>query len=189
MTQPRDLPGITAAKYPRMGSALTGGIVYIDRRRKYESVTFQKPGYGSKIKREGNTEYIHIPGESNWVWARTAGQKTQSTGNARESLRLWQDSWQLKAYTRPKLGGKKMRNTKSPIKEVVKNVRQENEEQITRAVVVANVGNQVELKRMGASDKDPTSWPKLSGVTVVVGDEVLIVKTGGGFIVIGKVLR
>lgn len=189
MTQPRDASGITASKYPRMGSALTGGAVYIDRRRKYGAVTFQKPDYDSKVKREGNTEYIHIPGESSWVWARTSGLKTPSTGNARESLRLWQDSWELKAYNRPKLGGKRMRNTKSVIKEVVKNVRQENEEQITRGIVTGNVGNQVTLKRLGATDADPTSWPKMSGVTVTAGDEVLIVKSGGGFIVIGKVLR
>lgn len=58
-------------------------------------------------------------------------------------------------------------------------------ESVLRATVTGTSGQRVSV----SSEKLTGTFPKLSSYTPSVGDEVLIVRVGTGWIVIGKVVR
>lgn len=69
-------------------------------------------------------------------------------------------------------------------------VLRDQETQITRGTVVSLSGNRVFVKRFDCAGNDPTAWPKLAITSALVpGDEILMVRCGGGYIVLDKVIR
>lgn len=69
-------------------------------------------------------------------------------------------------------------------------VQRDGLEQLFRARVDSNDGNQVYIIRDDATARDGTSYPKASGLVVAAGDEVLVARVGSGsFVVICKLVR
>jgi hypothetical protein len=68
---------------------------------------------------------------------------------------------------------------------------------IFRAVVTGVSGNKVFIKRTGQTVADEQSYPRIisygiptgTGSVPVVDDEVIVLRVGGGWIIVGKVLR
>ena len=62
---------------------------------------------------------------------------------------------------------------------------------VMRAIVTGNNSNEVNIRREGYTNADARSYPKLAGVSVAAGDEVIMIDvTGrGGWVVLGKVVR
>lgn len=60
-----------------------------------------------------------------------------------------------------------------------------------RATVTGNDSNQVYVRRIGFTEADTSSYPKLSDVSVSASDEVLMIDiTGqGNWVVIGKIIH
>lgn len=82
-----------------------------------------------------------------------------------------------------------------PATSLAANVRTEVEDgfrsRFVRATVDSLDVDQVNVTRPGFTTADGQSYPKIDGVTVVGGDEVLMIDmTGrGGWLVLGKILR
>lgn len=76
-----------------------------------------------------------------------------------------------------------------PVSQSMANVAGEQRDQVFIAIVTGNSGNLVLLRRPGQAAADPYGWPKISGVAVVAGNEVLCVRVGGLGVVIGQVVR
>lgn len=72
--------------------------------------------------------------------------------------------------------------------EVSKLLEIDQDRQLFRAVVVANSGNTVQIQRTGLA-ADTQFYPKLFGVTVIAGNEVLVARLGSGFVVVGQIIR
>lgn len=70
---------------------------------------------------------------------------------------------------------------------VQKLVQKELDNTMFLATVTANDGNQVFIKRVGATVPDTQSYAKLAGLTVAVTDVVIVLRVSGGLIVLGKV--
>lgn len=68
-------------------------------------------------------------------------------------------------------------------------VRAEARGAFVRATVTGTNGNLVLVRRQGETDPDPAGYPRLASYTPSAGDEVLLTRIGGGYIVLGKVLR
>ena len=76
----------------------------------------------------------------------------------------------------------------SIMEHVAAHVRADQNAQVFRAAVTALVGDQVTVSRFNETSTD--TYPKLASyVAPQVGDEVLVVRLGRGFIVMGRVLR
>ena len=63
-------------------------------------------------------------------------------------------------------------------------------ERMFRATVTGTSGNLVTIQRTGQGSADPQSYAKLTSYSApAASDEVIVVKVGGGWIVLGKVSR
>lgn len=59
---------------------------------------------------------------------------------------------------------------------------------IQRVVVTGTNAVELYIQRTGQSAPDAVSYPTLDGVSVIAGDEVILLRVGSGYIVIGKVV-
>lgn len=63
-------------------------------------------------------------------------------------------------------------------------------QRLFRAVVTGTSGNKVLIQRPGQSSADPQSYARLASYSSPqTNDEVLVAQVGGGYIVVGKVVR
>ncbi len=61
---------------------------------------------------------------------------------------------------------------------------------IFRAIVTGTSGNRVFIKRTGQASADAQAYPALASYTTpTTDDEVIVVKVGIGYIVLGKIVR
>lgn len=60
-----------------------------------------------------------------------------------------------------------------------------------RAIYVGASGNKSLVRRDGQATGDPVAYPTISGAaaSMTPGDEVLMVRVGKGYVVLGKILR
>ena len=65
-------------------------------------------------------------------------------------------------------------------------VREDNDDQLFRAVITSVSGNLVGFKRL-SSPKDQQLWATLQSYTPVVDDEVVVARLGDGFVVMGEI--
>lgn len=69
-------------------------------------------------------------------------------------------------------------------------ITKDQDKQIFRATVDDVVGNTVRILRTGATDPDTQYYPSMdSAGTLVAADEVVVLRIGSGYIVLGKVTR
>lgn len=61
--------------------------------------------------------------------------------------------------------------------------------QIFRATVFATDGNQILIIRPGESTPDETSYPKIAGTVASPGDEVLVLRIGTAYLVVGAIVH
>ena len=63
-------------------------------------------------------------------------------------------------------------------------------QRVFRAVVTGTSGNLVTIQRTGQAASDPQSYAKLASYSSPqVSDEVVVLRVGSGWIVMGRVLR
>lgn len=73
---------------------------------------------------------------------------------------------------------------------ILEAVARDQELQIVRGTVTGTSGNSVFVKRNGTESADAAPWPKCAGgAALIIGDEVLLVRTGGGYVVVDKIIR
>lgn len=58
-----------------------------------------------------------------------------------------------------------------------------------RGTVTGTDGARVLVQRPGEAAADPTPYPRLDGWTPEVGDEVLLLRVGSGWVVLGRIVR
>lgn len=68
-------------------------------------------------------------------------------------------------------------------------VQAESRQAFVRATVTGTSGSLVLVQRQGAAGADPAGYPRLASYTPSAGDEVLMVRLGAGYIVLGRVVR
>lgn len=68
-------------------------------------------------------------------------------------------------------------------------VQAESRQAFVRGTVTGTSGNRVLVQRQGAAAADPVGYPRLAGYAPSAGDEVLLVRAGGGYIVLGRLVR
>jgi hypothetical protein len=68
-------------------------------------------------------------------------------------------------------------------------VHAESRQAFVRGTVTGTNGNRVLVQRQGAAAADPVGYPRLAGYSPAPGDEVLLVRAGGGYVVLGRVVR
>ena len=63
-------------------------------------------------------------------------------------------------------------------------------ERVFRAAVTGTSGNLVTIQRPGQPAADTQSYPRLVSYTSpTAGDEVVVMKLGGGWIILGEIIR
>lgn len=69
-------------------------------------------------------------------------------------------------------------------------IRDHHREAVFRAVVTGTSGNLVTVKRTGQTNADTQSYPALvSYSSPTADDEVLVVRVGDGYVVVGEITR
>jgi hypothetical protein len=68
-------------------------------------------------------------------------------------------------------------------------VQAEGRRAFVRGTVTGTSGSLVLVQRQGESAADPIGYPRLASYSPASGDEVLLVRVGGGYVVLGRVLR
>lgn len=80
--------------------------------------------------------------------------------------------------------------TTNILKQAMELFRQDQREQLFRAVVTGTSGDLVTIQRTGYSTPDTQSYPRLASYSAPqVNDEVIVARVGKGYVVLGEVLR
>lgn len=74
---------------------------------------------------------------------------------------------------------------------ILATVREDQESQIPRALVTAISGNSVQIRLLDSATPNPNYWPRAAASTwpLVIGDEVIVLRSGGGYVVLDKLVR
>lgn len=74
------------------------------------------------------------------------------------------------------------------VQTILEEVARDQESQIIRASVTGFDGDSVRVKRFNSRVADPTAWPRVDGLVLDIGDEVLAVRMGSGLVIIGRIV-
>jgi hypothetical protein len=68
-------------------------------------------------------------------------------------------------------------------------IASEDRQAFVRGIVTGTSGGLVIVQRQGADGPDPAGYPRLASYSPGSGDEVLLVRVGAGYVVLGRLVR
>lgn len=80
-------------------------------------------------------------------------------------------------------------NSQNPMNIIIDQFNRSLRDLVQRAVVESVDANQVYVFRDSQALRDPISYPTIDGLTVAADDEVLLLRVGSSYVVVGKIIR